>query len=208
MHRIAPTISTPTVKPNAGHTTFQVTEGPDLQTLIAESVRKVESCELRRFLCEFLAEPEILELLGTPLGDAKQYQRTGLCRYAVQILRSAADTAAYASDYGGAEREALYVATFVEGCHAYLRSSMGAHNAEDVLRTLVLAPLHRLDNQSERLAGLLRMCLDWSLPDEMDDFYVPRLRHCVQRALSRVNGSAGRCLPRVAARPASNLSCY
>lgn len=208
MNSIAPSISTSTVTLNAGQSPFQVTVGPDLQTLIADAVRKVENSELRSFLCGFLTEPEILELLGTPMGDAEQYQRTGLCRYAIQVLRSAADTAAYASDYGGAEREALYVATYVEGCHAYLRSSMGVHRAEDVLRTLVLAPLRRLDNQSERLAGLLRMCLDWSLPDEMDDFYVPRLRRSVQRALSRVNSSSGQRLPGVAARSASNLSCY
>lgn len=209
MNRIA-TPSTATL--NAAHAPFAVTVGPDLQTLISGAVSKLVHTALRDFLGAFLAEPEIVELLGTPMGDAAQYQRTGLCRYAVQVLRSAADTAAYASDYGGAEREALYVATFVEGCHAYLRSSMGAVAAEDVLRTLVLVPLRRLDDQSERQAGLLRMCLDWSLPDEMDDFYVPRLRHSVQRALSRVYASVGSTLcgapVPVLVRVAANQSRY
>ena len=56
---------------------------------------------------------------------------------------------------------------------------------DDVLYTLVHEGLSRLGRQDERLASLVRMCLGLGLPDEIDDFYVPRLRLGVQRALKR-----------------------
>jgi hypothetical protein len=201
-------------------TSYEVTVGPDPQTFIDQAVRSLESAPLRRMFAAFVTEPEIHTVLTTPVGGGVQYQRTGLCRYAVQVLRSAAETAAYSSAFCGAERDALYVATFIEGCRAYLGACIdGASNVDDVLHTLVMEPLRQLDRQDERLAGLVRMCLGCGLPDEVDDFYVPRLRNTVRRALSRVNAEVNvgqstgvnrqdRQVLLRAERSASNLSSY
>jgi len=176
-------------------------------------VKSLDSAPLRRMLADFMAQPEIHTVLTTPVGGGVQYQRTGLCRYVVQVLRSAADTAAYASAFGGAEREALFASTFIEGSRAYLGASVEVgSDVDDVLHTLVMDPLRHLGRQDERLAGLVRMCLGRGLPDEVDDFYVPRLRNSVRRALRRitagVNTGAGIFQPRVGANSAANLSRY
>ncbi len=61
----------------------------------------------------------------------------------------------------------------------------GISTVDDVLYTLMHEGLSRLGRKDERLASLVRMCLGLGLPDEIDDFYVPRLRLGVQTALKR-----------------------
>ncbi len=200
-----------TSSPAKGDTAFhEVTVGPTPQQLMRKALSAVSLAPMRSFLANFFEQPEVQAILTTVDGNSAGAK---LRRYTIEVLRSAAETAAYSSAFGGSEREALYVATFIEGCRGYLASTMDAGStADDVLHTLVMYPLRRLDRQNERLAGLVRMCLGIGLPDEEDDFYVPRLRHSVQRALSRVNSRgtsrADQVLPRAAARSAANLSCY
>jgi len=164
--------------------TAEVTLGPDPQELIQKAIDKVSSAPLRSFLSCYFEQPEIHAYLSTPVEVLNARKPGGLCRYGVQVLRAAAETAAYSSEYGGAERQALYAATFLEASRSFLSASleMGS-NVDDVLHTLAHEPLRRLDRQDERMAGLVRMCMDWGLPDEVDEFYVPRLRNSVLRAL-------------------------
>jgi hypothetical protein len=162
---------------------IEVTVGPTPQQLMRKAVSALSAPPMRSFLADFFDQPEIQAILMSSVGDMAG---AALRRYTIQILRSAAETAAYSSSFGAAEREALYVATFIEGCRPYLASYLAPGSTEDdVLYTLVHDGLSRLGRQDERLASLVRMCLGFGLPDEIDDFYVPRLRLGVQRALKR-----------------------
>ena len=162
---------------------IEVTVGPSPQQLMRKAVSALSAAPMRSFLADFFDQPEIQAILTSSVGDMAG---SALRRYAIQILRSAAETAAYCSSFGAAEREALYVATFIEGCRPYLASYLApGSTVDDVLYTLVHEGLSRLGRQDERLASLVRMCLGLGLPDEIDDFYVPRLRLGVQRALKR-----------------------
>jgi hypothetical protein len=162
---------------------IEVTVGPTPQQLMRNAVSALSAAPMRSFLADFFDQPEIQAILKKTVGVSTGSE---LRRYTIQILRSAAETAAYSSSFGAAEREALYVATFIEGCRPYLASYLApGSTVDDVLYTLVHEGLSRLGRQDERLASLVRMCLGLGLPDEIDDFYVPRLRLGVQRALKR-----------------------
>jgi hypothetical protein len=165
---------------------IEVTVGPTPQQLMRNAVSALSAAPMRSFLADFFDQPEIQAILKKTVGVSTGSE---LRRYTIQILRSAAETAAYSSSFGAAEREALYVATFIEGCRPYLAYYLApGSTVDDVLYTLVhegLSRLSRLGRQDERLASLVRMCLGLGLPDEIDDFYVPRLRLGVQRALKR-----------------------
>ena len=170
---------------------IEVTVGPTPQQLMRKAVSALSVAPMRSFLAEFFDQPEIQAILMSSVGDLAG---SALHRYTIQILRSAAETAAYSSSFGAAEREALYVATFIEGCRTYLASHLApGSTVDDVLYTLVHEGLSRLGRKDERLASLVRMCLGLGLPDEIDDFYVPRLRLGVQRALKRAQ-QASFCL--------------
>ena len=169
----------------------EVTVGPTPQQLMRNAVSALSAAPLRSFLTDLFDQPEIQAIMMSSAGDMAGL---ALRRYTIQILRSAAETAAYSSSFGAAEREALYVATFIEGCRPYLTSYLApGSTVDDVLYTLVHEGLSRLGRQDERLASLVRMCLGLGLPDEIDDFYVPRLRLGVQRALKRAQ-QASFCL--------------
>jgi hypothetical protein len=162
---------------------IEVTVGPSPQQLMRKAVSALSAAPMRSFLADFFDQPEIQAILTSSVGDLAG---SALRRYTIQILRSAAETAAYSSSFGAAEREALYVATFIEGVRPHLASYLApGSTVDDVLYTLVHEGLSLLGRQDERLASLVRMCLGLGLPDEIDDFYVPRLRLGVQRALKR-----------------------
>ena len=170
---------------------IEVTVGPAPQQLMRNAVSALSAAPMRSFLADFFDQPEIQAILTSTVGDVAG---SALRRYTIQILRSAAETAAYSSSFGAAEREALYVATFIEGCRPYLASYLApGSTVDDVLYTLVYEGLSRLGRQDERRASLVRMCLGIGLPDEIDDFYVPRLRLGVQRALKRAQ-PVSRCI--------------
>jgi hypothetical protein len=162
---------------------IEVTVGPSAQHLMSKAVSALSAAPMRSFLADFFEQPEVQAILTRVDRDCAG---SALRRYTIQILRSAAETAAYSSSFGAAEREALYVATFIEGCRPYLASYLApGSTVDDVLYTLVHESLSRLSRQDERLGGLVRMCLGLGMPDEIDDFYVPRLRLGMQRALKR-----------------------
>jgi hypothetical protein len=174
-------MSSQATKGSAGF--IEVTVGPSPQQLMRKAVSALSAAPMRSFLADFFDQPEIQAILNSTAGESTG---SALRRHTIQILRSAAETAAYSSSFGAAEREALYVATFIEGCRPYLSNYLApGSTVDDVLYTLAHEGLSRLGRQDERLASLVRMCLGLGLPDEIDDFYVPRLRQGVQRALKR-----------------------
>jgi len=176
--------NTATLARNTSTGYVEVTVGPTPQELMRRAVGAVSSAPLRAFLTDFFNQWEIDAILASDNSRPDAPLR----RYTIHILRSAAETAAHADAFGPAERDALYVATFVEGCRPYLKSTLepGA-TLDDVFYTVIHEGLRRLDRRDERVASLVRMCLDIGLPDEVDDFYVPRLRQGVLRALKRAH---------------------
>lgn len=162
----------------------ELTVGVDPAQLLDAAVQHVKTPALRQFFHAVVQEPEIYQTL-TSLTPASQ---TGRLSWPIQSLRRAAELASYWCASGAQERDVLFVATILLGTQALIGPLvMGGSSTSDVMFTLVRKALHRLDEQSPRCANLLRLSLNWGNVDDIDDFYVPRLQHAVQKALGQVN---------------------
>lgn len=159
---------------------------------------EVPDRHLRSFLASVFEEPEVRLVLTTPLPPAARSRGTAAAygrgrsgplnpRLPAQVLGRAASLASYWGAHGEAVRQVLYVATVIRGIECLLAGFVvGPANLHDVMFTLVLPALRRLDDTDARLASLLRLALDLGNADEVDAVYVPHLLDSVQRALQAV----------------------
>ena len=130
---------------------IEVTVGPTPQQLMRNAVSVLSAAPMRSFLADFFDQPEVQAILTSTVDDSAS---SALRRYTIQILRSAAETAAYSSSFGAAEREALYVATFIEGVRPYLASYLApGSTVDDVLYTLVPEGLRKMSELDASLKG-------------------------------------------------------
>lgn len=167
---------------DANHSTAEAAD-----RLLLEVVSRVKNPAMKEFLESVLHEPEIQQVLTAPVMMSRSpFSKT--CTSPVQALRRAGELSAYWCGCGGEERDALFVATLIQGAQKLLEPVvLGSSTAEDVMFTLARKPLHRLDELAPRCSRLLRLSLGWGCEDEIDDFYVPRLQIAVQRALTQVS---------------------
>jgi hypothetical protein len=162
----------------------------DSDPLLLDVVSRVKNPALREFMQSVLHEPEILQALTAPVMMPMSPSSI-TCTYPIQALRRAGEMAAYWCACGAEERDALYVATILQGAQKLLEPVvLGSSTAEDVMFTLARKALHRLDDQAPRCSRLLRLSLGWGCEDDIDDFYVPRLQIAVRRALNQVSVGA------------------
>ena len=140
-------------------------------------VKHVRCPESRQFLSDVLAEPEMQLLLFTP--DARS-----TVSLPIQQLQQAACTAIAWCSLAHAQRDVLFVATVLQGLHMRLpRLVHGDAAVADVMFTLVMPALHRLDDVAPAQASVLRHLLGWGNQDEVDVHFVPQMLHAMQRAL-------------------------
>lgn len=159
---------------------------------------EVPDRHLRSFLASVFEEPEVRLVLTTPMPPATRSRSTASAygrgrsgplnpRLPAQVLGRAASLASYWGAHGEAVRQVLYVATLIRGIECLLAGFVvGPANLHDVMFTLVLPALRRLDDTDARLASLLRLALDLGNADEVDAVYVPHLLDSVGRALQAV----------------------
>ena len=167
-------------------TYFNYSTAETADRLLSDVVNRVKNFAVKEFLESVLNEPEIHHALTAPVMMSISPTLV-TCTYPIQALRRAGELAAYWYGCRGEERDALFVATLIQGAQKLLEPVvLGCSTAEDVMFTLARRPLHRLDDLAPRCSKLLRLSLGWGCDDEVDDFYVPRLQLAVQRAVTQV----------------------
>jgi hypothetical protein len=126
---------------------------------------------LRTFLQTVFAEPEVRQILIQPLPTrGKKGASKGL---RIDPLQSMAEGVQHWCNFGKAEREVVYVATFLHGIEHWLVPCMHPDSdVRDVMFTIARSALHRLDDAHPAYGGLLRLCMGWSNPDEESEFAV------------------------------------
>ena len=155
----------------------------DSRTQIEQTLGAVQCAALRQFLSAVVAEHEVkLVLTHVPRLIPQQNQTPVL----VQLRRAAQITCFWSVHT--AERETLYVATFIRGVQELLGSQVvgSTCTASELTFAIVRVALHRLDDQAPAQSRLLRLALGWGNEDEVDAVYVPRIQHTVLQALRSV----------------------
>ena len=158
------------------------TIAPSTGACLASLIRDIHCPKTRQFLSSVLAEPEMELLSFTPdAGNPDQLP--------IQCLQQAARLATAWCLLARTERDMLFVATVLHGLHMRLpRLVSGDVAVADVLFTLVMPALHRLDDVAPAQASLLRHLMGWGNQDELDEHYLPQMLHAMHRAL-QVRGS-------------------
>src|ERR1035437_9672626 len=155
----------------------------DPQTLIEQMLHAFQCDALRRFLAAVVAEHEVKVALTQVTRSSPQQMRTSV----IARLRRAGDIAAFWSAHA-AERETLFVATFMRGVQELIGAQVVGNTCtpSDVTFAIVRSALHRLDDQAPAQSRLLRLALGWGNEDEVDAVYVPRIQHTVRQSLRSV----------------------
>ena len=139
----------------------------------------VEGFYLRQFLNDILAEPDLRQILTTPVrADGRTV------RLLIQAVQPIAEEAQrIASEYTG-ESEAAFVAAILYGIdYCFYPALRGKYDAADALATIVHPALRRLDRNAPQTAAVLRTCMRWGSFDEEEvftDWLVDRMQHALE----------------------------
>jgi len=152
----------------------------DPREVMRRALGAVTTASLRTFLADFFRHDGIESILcrNRVIADSP------MPRYTVQFLRGAAEVTTQGCGMNQIERDALFVAIFVEGCRLDALSIADcAIRAEVEFSEILLHCLRGLGRRDERMACLLRMCLGRGLQEEEDSDYATNLRQGVRLAL-------------------------
>jgi hypothetical protein len=138
----------------------------------------VQSFYVRQFLDEILAEPDLRQVLATPVrADGKTV------RLLVQVLQPIAEEAQRIAQQFTPQSEAAYVATLLHGIdYCFFPALRGKYDAADALKTIVWPALQRLDRHAPPAAAVLRTCMRWGNFDE-EGVFIDWLEQRMQHAL-------------------------
>jgi hypothetical protein len=152
----------------------------DPREVMRKALGAVSTASLRTFLVDFFQQDGIESILCRNRVGAD----SPMPRYTVQILRGAAEVAKQGCGMNQIERDAKFVAIFVEGCRLDALSIADCAITVDVeFSEILLHCLRGLGHRDERMASLLRMCLGRGLQEEEDSDYAKNLRQGVRLAL-------------------------
>ena len=210
---------TPTARPKSRHVppTYLIsaqrqpssdTSPIALQWQIDECVGRITNPELRAFMHQVVAQPEIVEVLRTKANtfangaiaapkNAINNRQIGQSHPSmVQCLQSAARSVYVELSKGWGVptdvKEVLYAATVLEGCkwgldrhyRAKRISEFKPCSGDEILIAAVLGALHKLDDKNPEQAQLLRGCMGWGCVDEVNA-PVDAMRRCIATAIGR-----------------------
>jgi hypothetical protein len=147
--------------------------------LLIESLSlQVQSFYVRQFLEEVLAEPDIRQVLATPVrAEGKTV------RLLVQVVVPIAEEAERIAQRYTDESEAAYVATLLHGVdYCFFAALRGKYDVPDALKSMVWPALRRLERHAPEAAAVLRTCMRWGNFDE-EGVFVDWLEQRMQHAL-------------------------
>lgn len=156
-----------------------------IELRLQAAVNEVHNPGLMSFLQSVIAEPEVHQILVEPV--IRKFMFKGL---QVDALQAMAERVQRSCNFGSAEREVVYVATFLHGIAHWL--APGLHpgsSVADVVFTIVRSALHRLDDAQPARAGLLRLCMGWGNADETSEF-AEALVQRIQRAVESLDSAS------------------
>lgn len=147
-----------------------------------EAIGAVRNSCLSRFMQSVFAEPEVRQLLTQPVLHKGVIQ--GL---SVDPLQSIAEGVLQWCNFGSAEREVVYVATFLHGIAHWLKPCLHpGSNSGDVLFTIARRTLYQLDDKQPAHSRLLRLCMGWGNADEESEF-AEELQRRIRRAVQALD---------------------
>jgi hypothetical protein len=166
-------------QPQLSNLRSPVREDPFGALLIDGLSLQVQSFYIRQFLDEVLAEPDIRQVLATPVrADGRTV------RLLVQVVQPVAEEAQRIARQFTPESEAAYVATLLHGVdYCFFPALRGKYDAADALKSMVWPALQRLDRHAPRAAAVLRTCMRWGNFDEEEvfaDWLVDRMQHALE----------------------------
>ena len=165
---------------------------PEPQSQVEQMLEGIECQALSEFLGAVVAEHEVRLALKLALnqGGLTQFRRQGPLALRTSTFARLLQ-ACYITGFWSvhaAERETLFVATFIRGLQELLGSQVVGNTctASEVMFAIVRAALHRLDDRAPEHSRVLRLMLGWGNEDEVDAVYVPHIRHTMHQALRSV----------------------
>lgn len=147
---------------------------------IEQILHRIADEALREFLADVVAEPGVRLALMPVTEERPLRPRTSVLARLLQASYTASVWSAH-----DAQRETLFVATFIRGVQELLGAQVADNTCtpSELTLAIVRSALHRLDDKAPAQSRLLRLALGWGNEDEVDAVLVPHIRHTVLQAL-------------------------